>query len=267
MAGRLKDKIAIVTGAASGLGEATARLFVSEGATVILADIQVELGQALAKELGATFVRTDVTREDDIAALVKTAKTNFGRLDCMINNAGLMGSVGSIAQMPLEHWNATIAVLQTSVFLGIKHAARIMIEQKDGCILSTSSTAGIAAMGPHAYTTAKHAVVGLTRTAASELAGHGIRVNAVAPGTVATNLTGNAMGGIEAARAVSAQRSPLGRAIEPKDVAAGFLYFASDDGRNVTGQVLVIDGGVTTRVAHTNYAARDATFIDVHPAS
>jgi NAD(P)-dependent dehydrogenase (short-subunit alcohol dehydrogenase family) len=210
------------------------------------------------------FVRADVTREEEVAALVDQARTRFGRLDCMVNNAGMAGVVGSITQIPYEYWASTIAVLQTSVFYGIKYAARVMIEQRDGCILNSSSTAGIAGVAAHAYTAAKHAVVGLTRSATNELAPYGIRVNAVAPGTVVTNLTGNMFGGIDAARKAATERSPLGRAVEARDVAAGFLYLASDDGRAVTGQVLTIDAGALTCISATRYDHPKPLFIDSH---
>ncbi len=265
MAGRLSGKTALITGAASGIGEATARRFAAEGAKVLIADIQMDKGKALAAELpGALFLRVDVTKEEDVAAAVALAKDRFGRLDCMINNAGLVGAVGSIRDIAGEDWQATLAVLLNSVFYGMKHAARLMVEQRDGCILSTSSVAGIAAMGPHAYSTAKHAVVGLTRSVASELAQFGVRVNVVAPGTVPTNMTGSVFGSLDAARDRAAQKSPLGRSIEPDDIAGGFLYLASDDARNQTGQVLVIDGGLTACPVASQFHSETANYV---PAS
>lgn len=244
--GRLVGKVAVVTGAASGIGAAIARRFSQEGATLILGDLNVALGEAVARDLPhASFLRADVTVERDVERLCLAAQERHGRLDCMINNAGLVGSVGSIRDIPGQGLRDELAVLLESVFYGMKHAARIMVPQREGAILSTSSVAGIAALGPHAYTAAKHAVVGLTKSVAAELAPSGIRVNAVGPGTVPTGLTAGVYGAEEAAREASAARSPLGRAIEPDDIAATFVHLASDDARNVTGQLLIVDGGLT----------------------
>lgn len=253
MGERLKDKIAVVTGGACGIGQATARRFVEEGASVIIADLQVEAGEALAAELGrkARFVRTDVTREKDVAAAVDMAVSAFGRLDCMVNNAGIVGAIGPIKDTSVDAWDLTIAVLLRGVFLGMKHAARVMIPQQSGCILSLSSTAGITGgLGSHAYTAAKHAVVGLTKSVASELGRHGIRVNAVAPGNIATPMTAdvitgdpsNLEGALEAIRCIS----PLGIAGLPIDIANALLYLASDEARYISGHTLVVDAGQTT---------------------
>jgi NAD(P)-dependent dehydrogenase (short-subunit alcohol dehydrogenase family) len=167
MGERLKGRVAVVTGGARGIGEGTVRRFVEEGASVIISDLQAEAGEALARELGAAarFIRTDVTREEDVAAAVDLAVREFGRLDCMINNAGIVGAIGSIKDTSVKAWDATIAVLLRGVFLGMKHAARVMIPQQSGSIVSLASTAGVmGGLGPHAYTAAKHAVVGLTKS-------------------------------------------------------------------------------------------------------
>jgi len=164
MSGRLDGKVAVVTGGASGIGEGTVRRFVAEGARCVVADIQP--GAALVAELGEAtrFVRTDVTVEADVAAAVDLAVGAFGRLDVMFNNAGIVGAVGTLADTTVEAWDATMAVLLRGVFLGMKHAARVMVPQRSGAILSMSSTAGVmGGLGPHAYTAAKHAVIGLTR--------------------------------------------------------------------------------------------------------
>lgn len=237
--------VTVVTGAANGLGEATARRFVADGATVILSDIQAERGAAVAKELGAAFFAADVTIENEVAALVAEAVARHGRIDCMINNAGRLGAVGSITGISDSEWRGTIDVLLASVFYGMKYAARVMIEQRSGVILSTTSVAGFMALGPHVYTAAKHGVVGLTKSVASELSEYGIRVNAVAPGTVPTQLTGKLFGGDEGVRRSAAARNPLGYTVEAGEIAGAFSYLAGPDGRSITGQVLAIDAGLT----------------------
>lgn len=249
MGSRLEGKIAVITGAASGIGEATAIRFVEEGARVIVSDIQVETGRAVAARLGdsARFIETDVTDEAQVAAAVNLAMTTWGRLDCMFNNAGVVGAVGPIADTSAEAWGRTIAVLLHSVFYGTKHAARVMIPKRSGVILSTTSIAGvIGGLGPHGYTTAKHAVIGLTKSAASELNQHGIRVNAIAPGTIPTALTASLMGDPDNLAAVAEHAkntNGLGIASDPMDIADAALYLASDEARLVSGHTLVVDAG------------------------
>jgi NAD(P)-dependent dehydrogenase (short-subunit alcohol dehydrogenase family) len=247
MEGRMQDKVVLITGAASGIGEAAARLFKSEGATVVLADINGTAGRALAAELGASFVVTDVTIEDHVERAVMHAIERHGRLDCMINNAGVVGAVGSIMETTAQAWNATQAILLDSVFFGIKHAARRMRAQGGGgAILSLTSIAGVmGGLGPHAYTAAKHAVVGLTKSAASELSQHGIRVNAVAPGTTVTPMIAQVRGSHEAAVAGATQVSPLGSPLMPDEIAAALLFLASDAAAHITAHTLVVDSGVT----------------------
>lgn len=253
MTGRLEGRTAVITGAASGIGAGTARRFVDEGARVVVADLQEEAGRALAAELGdgTSFVRCDVTSEDDVAGAVDHAVSTFGRLDVMFNNAGIVGVIGRIADTPVEAWDNTIAILLRGVFLGAKHAARVMVPQGSGVIISTSSTAGIlGGLGPHAYTTAKHGVIGLTKSVANELAPHGIRVNAISPGNTVTAMTATVSTGDAADIDGTADRiaagSPLGYAGFPADIAAAALYLASDDARYVTGHTLVVDAGQTT---------------------
>lgn len=253
---RLDGTVAIVTGAASGLGAAIARRFASEGAILLLADVSEQDGAGLASELGAQFLRCDVTREADIAALVDAAVARHGRLDCMVSNAGQLGARGRIEDIEAGAWRATMAVLLDSVFYGTKHAARVMRPQGRGAILSTSSVAGVAPLGPHAYTTAKHALVGLTRSAAAELAADGIRVNTVAPGNVPTRMTELAYGNAQAMRTAAQARNPLPRVVEADEVAAAFAYLASDDARNVTGQVLTLDAGLVECRLGAEYYAR-----------
>ena len=207
---------------------------------------------ALAAELGAAarFVATDVTSEDDVAAAVDHAVSEFGRLDVMFNNAGIVGVIGRIADTPTDGWDHTVAILLRGVFLGMKHAARVMVPQGSGVIISTSSTAGIlGGLGPHCYTACKHGVIGLTKSVASELAASGVRVNAISPGGTVTPLTSAVISGdhtaIDTATTAIAATSPLGIAAVPEDIANAALYLASDEARYVTGHTLVVDAGST----------------------
>ena len=253
MTGRLEDKVAVVTGGASGIGRGTARRFVAEGAMVVVADVQDGPGSELVADLGdrALFHHTDVSIEDEVASVVDRAVTEFGQLDVMFNNAGIVGAVGPIASTPAEAWDTTVAINLRGVFLGIKHAARVMTAQGSGSIISTSSTAGVlGGLGPHAYTAAKHAVIGLTKSVANELAQYGIRVNAISPGNTVTAMTAAVAARdhtdeTEAARHIAAG-SPLGYAGFPEDIANAALYLACDESRYVSGHTLVVDAGQTT---------------------
>jgi NAD(P)-dependent dehydrogenase (short-subunit alcohol dehydrogenase family) len=268
MSGRIEGMVVIVTGGASGIGAGAARRFAEEGARVVVADLQVDSGKQLVGELGdvARFVEADVAEEADVAAVVDLAVSEFGRLDCMFNNAGILGAVGPISQTPVPAWDRTVAVLLRSVFLGMKHAARVMIPQSSGVILSTASTAGIlGGLGPHAYTACKHAVIGLTKSVAAELAPHGIRVNAIAPGNTVTGMTAVAYTGDPTNLEATAERikagSQLGIAGEPVDIANAALYLASDESRYVTGHCLVVDAGQTTSGGSTRFASAEPALI------
>lgn len=250
---RLAGKVAVVTGGANGIGAATVRRFVGAGAQVVVADLQDEPGRALVEELGdaARFVHVDVTAEAHVATAVDTAVAEFGRLDVMFNNAGIVGVIGRIADTPVADWDHTVAVLMRSVFLGMKHAARVMVPQGSGVIISTASSAGVlGGLGPHCYTACKHAVIGLTKSVASELGGSGIRVNAIAPGSTVSAMTAAVITGDPAATEKTAKAIAAGSALGipawPDDIANAALYLASDDARNVTGHTLVVDAGQTT---------------------
>jgi NAD(P)-dependent dehydrogenase (short-subunit alcohol dehydrogenase family) len=250
---RFTNDCIVVTGAASGIGEATARGIVREGGSVIIADLQEERGQALAEELGANafFQKTDVTQEADIAAAVAAAQKQFGPLTGMVNNAGIVGAIGSIMDTSVEAYDHTMSILARAVFLGIKHAAKAMVPQRRGAIVSLSSTAGVVGgLGSHVYTMAKHGVVGLTKSAASELSIHGIRVNAVAPGNTVTDMTSSVVTKDPSDHATTntalAATSPLGFAGLPDDIANGILFLLSEDARFASGHTLVIDAGQTT---------------------
>ena len=252
--GRLDAKIAAITGAASGIGEATALRFAEEGARVVIGDIQDDAGEALAAELGdaAIFRHCDVTVEDDVAGLVDAAESEWGHLDIMMNNAGILGARGPIAQIPLEQYRFTMDVLLTGTFLGMKHAARVMQPRETGSIISLASTAGVmGGLGPHVYAAAKHGVVGLTKNVGAELCRSGIRVNCIAPGSTATPLVAKAH--LDDHEAVAAVEQKLadealikGHPGMPIDVANAALFLASDESANTNGLCLTVDGGSTT---------------------
>jgi NAD(P)-dependent dehydrogenase (short-subunit alcohol dehydrogenase family) len=251
--GRMDNRCVVVTGAASGIGEATARTVIAEGGSVVIADLQEARGQALADELGtnAVFIHTDVTEEKDIEAAVALAQSQFGGIHGMVNNAGIVGAIGSIIDTPAEAFDRTMAILSRAVFLGIKHAARVMKAQGSGSIVSIASTAGVmGGLGPHVYTMAKHGVVGLTKSAASELSGYGVRVNSVAPGNTVTDMTSALISedphAHEATEKAIAKGSPLGIAGLPQDIANGIVFLLSDEARYVTGHTLVMDAGQTS---------------------
>ena len=249
---RMEGRVVVVTGAASGIGAGTARLVAAEGGKVIVADIQEDKGLDLVAELGecARFSRCDVTQEADIEAAVQLAKSEFGRLDGMVNNAGVVGAVGSITDTSAEAFDFTMSILSRAVFLGTKHAARVMVPQGSGAIVSLASTAGVmGGLGPHVYTMAKHGVIGLTKSAASELVNSGIRVNAVAPGNTVTAMTSDVIAGdpdaTGAAEKAIAGMTPLGIAGMPSDIAHAIVYLLSDEARYVNGHTLVVDAGQT----------------------
>jgi len=264
MTGRLQGKVAVITGAASGIGAATARRFVHEGALVLVADVQDDAGRTLVEELGAAarFAHVDVALEEDVAAAVDLAVAEFGRLDVMFNNAGIFGATGSIARSRMDDVDRTIAVILRGAFLGMKHAARVMIPQESGSILSTTSPGGIqGGLGPHAYSAAKAGVIGLTQSVAAELRHYRIRVNAIAPGAVVSAMTADIVTGdaSDLAGATEGLRGidVAGRPGIPEDIAAGALYLASDEAVFVTGSTLMVDGGVTFANGPSPFATGD----------
>jgi NAD(P)-dependent dehydrogenase (short-subunit alcohol dehydrogenase family) len=252
VSGRLEGKVAIITGGASGIGRASALTFLREGAAVVIGDMNAAamaeteaLAAAQGKAVRLAALRTDVSQEPDVAALVHLAVTRFGRLDCMFNNAGVGGAFGPIGETLVEEWDFTFAVLARGVFLGIKHASNRMKQQGEGgSIISTASIAGIGGgAGPHAYSAAKAAVANLTRAVSAELAHHHIRLNAIAPGMIKTPL---AVGGNETAfDRVRREKQPWPEQGEPQHIADAALFLASEESRFITGQVIVVDGGVT----------------------
>ncbi len=254
MSGRLDGRVAAITGASSGIGRAAAERFAEEGAKVAIGDIQDDAGRKLAESLGgaAIYVHCDVTTENDVSGLVDAAVAEFGQLDVMYNNAGIVGAVGPVDTTPADEWHASIDVLLHGVFYGVKHAARVMKPRMTGSIISMSSTAGVmGGLGPHAYAAAKHAVVGLTKNAAAELCRFGIRVNCIAPASMATPMVAFAHTGdhtnMDGALAELTASSPLiGRPGLATDVANAALWLASDESGYTSGHTLATDAGFTT---------------------
>ncbi|KAL5995308.1 hypothetical protein ACLOJK_025366 [Asimina triloba] len=253
----LDGKVALITGGASGIGRATAAEFIRHGAKVILADVQHQLGEQTAAELGpdAAFVPCDVTREPDIASAVDYAVSTHGRLDIMYNNAGISGTVSAgIAELEVEEFDRVMSINLRGVVVGMKHAARVMIPRRRGCILCTASVTGIlGGLAHHAYSISKFAVAGTVRSVASELCRHGIRVNCISPPGLATPL---ALAGLlelypgiaeeVAAKIVEGAGELKGAKCEVEDIAKAALYLASEEGKYVSGHNLVVDGGFTT---------------------
>lgn len=244
--GRLEGRVAVITGAASGMGLATAERFIAEGASVVIADFNAENGTNAADRLGsrARFTKCDVAVEDDVAAAVALATDAFGGLDVMFNNAGVGGAFGPITELRVDDWDETFAVLVRGVFLGIKHAARVLIDQgRGGSIINTASIAGIGGgAGPQAYSAAKAGVINLGKTTAVELAPHSIRVNTICPGLIFTPLMHS--GDEDDAESVMRRFQPLPKRGEGVDIAAAALWLASDDSTFVSGESITVDGGL-----------------------
>lgn len=243
---RLKDKVAIVTGGASGIGEATVRLFVQEGAKVTIADMNEEKGEALAKELGDStiFVKTNVTNESEVENMVNKTVETFGKLDILFNNAGI-GDLHPTDELSFEHWQRTISVNLDGVFLVAKHAIRAMKKNGSGSIVNTASILGhVGDAQVASYAASKGAVANLTRALAVEFAQDNIRVNAVCPGYVITPLIDQLD---EEAREYLVTQHPIGRLGKPEEIAKAVLFLASDDASFVTGANLLVDGGYTAR--------------------
>jgi NAD(P)-dependent dehydrogenase (short-subunit alcohol dehydrogenase family) len=245
----LEGKVAVITGAASGIGEATAKLFVEEGARVVIADMQRERGEALASFLGeaATFMYCEVRQEDQVKGAIDLAVERWGRLDCMFNNAGFGGALGPLEDIPVEEFDMTFDVLVKGVFLGIKHATPVMRSQGSGSIINTGSIAGVTAgRGPLVYSAAKAAVIHMTKTAAMPLGESSIRCNCICPGAIATPLSANTVGRPDSliAERIEGYRhqQPIPRPGIPQDIAELALFLASDRSSFITGQAIVVDG-------------------------
>ncbi|MEL6407056.1 MAG: glucose 1-dehydrogenase [Chloroflexota bacterium] len=265
--GLLDDKVAIVTGGASGIGAASVDTFVEQGASVVIADIQDDKGDAIAQKLGkkTVYQHCDVTNEEDIKALVEKAVETFGHLDVLFNNAGIPGPTGGIADTPTDAADKAISVLLRSVILGMKYAAPIMSEQQSGSIINTASVAGIEAThAPHVYSAAKAGVINLTRSVAIELGLSFVRVNAICPGGIVTPIFGRTFG-MDAEQAdktmgvmseVLKTAQPIPRAGLPEDIAQTAVFLASDMSTFITGQAIAVDGGLTAGRANWDQSER-----------
>lgn len=256
----LEGKVAVVTGGTSGIGACTAEVFVANGAKVVIAGRRQDRGKKLAEKLGdaASFKTTDVSVEADVKAMIGHAVDRFGRLDCLMNNAGRGSQFAAIADVDLEQFDAVIAVHLRAVLAGMKYAARIMAVQGTGSIINVASVNGVrAGLGGHYYAAAKAASIHLTRCAAMELGEKGIRVNSISPGMIATGAFGKYMEmqpdeadehpeyAEAAITSVVPRWQPLQYAGRVNDIAQAGLFLASDASRFVTGHNLVVDGGIS----------------------
>lgn len=248
---RLDGKVAVITGGASGIGRATSLRFLTEGARVVVADLDETAGAEtvdLASRAGhaerVRYVRADVAEESDVEAAIALALRHFGRVDCVFNNAGVGGAYGSIMKTTAEDWDYTYRVLARGVFLGIKHGARAMVGAGiEGSIINTASVGGLSGGdAPIAYSSAKAGVINMTMGAAVELAQHRIRVNCICPGIIRTPLAQRGLPPDPEAFLRTLQPWPEPGA--PEDIAGAALFLASDDARFVTGATLVVDGGL-----------------------
>jgi NAD(P)-dependent dehydrogenase (short-subunit alcohol dehydrogenase family) len=249
----LKGKVAIVTGASSGIGRAAVELFAKEGAVVIAADLKDQEGQALADELArhdltCMFAHVDVSKESDVVAVCNLALSQYGRLDVLFNNAGIEGEQAPTADASIDNWERVIAINLKGVFLGLKYGIKAMLQNGGGSIVNNASVAGLIGFpGIPAYCASKGGVVQLTRTAALEYATQGVRVNCLCPGVIDTPMVERFTQGSEDARAQFESLEPVARMGTPKEVAELALFLASDRSSFVTGAVIPVDGGFVAR--------------------
>jgi NAD(P)-dependent dehydrogenase (short-subunit alcohol dehydrogenase family) len=245
----MKGQVVLITGALAGIGRATALAFAHEGARVVISGRREEEGRKLLaeiRELGveAEYVRTDVRHEDEVRALIDRAVARFGRLDVAVNNAGTEGQPGPITEQSAESYAATFDTNVLGVLLCLKHELRVMLPQGRGSIVNVSSVAGrVGFAGASVYVASKHAVEGLTKSAALEAAESGVRVNIVAPGPIETGML-DRFTGTEERKAGLVGRVPLGRAGGPEEVAQAIVFLSSDKASFTTGATIAVDGGI-----------------------
>ena len=253
MAGRLDQKVALVTGGASGIGRAAALAFAREGARVVVSDVTVVGGEETVQMIQAAggtamFVKADVSQGNEVERMVKLAVETYGRLDCAFNNAGIQGDLAQTAECSEENWQRIIAINLTGVWLCMKHAIPFMVQRGSGAIVNTASNFGlVGSNGMPAYAASKHGVLGLTKTAALEYAKAGVRINAVCPGPTQTPLVDNVLRQQpqRADQIVAAilAREPVGRMGRPEEIAEAVVWLCSEAASFVTGIALAVDGG------------------------
>ena len=248
---KLKDRVAIITGAASGLGQGMASLFAEEGARVVVADIQDDAGKELAEALGGAYLRCDVTDPHSVERMIEGAVDHYGRIDILVNNAGIDGEQASTADSTVENWRRVMSINMDGVYYGMKYVLPVMVSQKGGVILNTASTVGLNAMGAlPAYSASKAGVIHLSKSVAIEYAIHNIRVNAICPSVVETPLLKHFIESTpdpEGARRGFASLNPLPGMVTVDAVARAALFLVSDDASFITAVALPIDGGYTAR--------------------
>jgi len=245
----MDGKVAVVTGGGSGIGRATALELGRRGARVIVADVNVEGGEAVAKECGGRFVRTDVTDAAQVDALIAACD---GRLDIAFNNAGTSGAMGNVGDTDPAEWRGVVELNLVGVYLCMRAEIPVMAAAGGGVIVNTSSGAGLMGFaGLSAYVASKHGVIGLTKSAALEYARAGIRINAVCPGTVRTPMLEGFMGHNEDALKAMGKMMPIGRLATPEEIAAAVVWLCSEESRYVTGVALPVDGGAAAASGRT----------------
>jgi len=250
---RLDGKVTIITGGGSGMGKTAAELFAKEGARVVVSDVSEAAGESVVSAVkaaggDATFIRADVSREDDARAMVQHAVATFGRLDALYNNAGIMPEADhSVIDTDVDTWDKVMAVNVRGVFLGCKYAIPQMLEQGSGSIINIASFVAIlgCSVPQDAYTASKGAVLALTRSLAVQFAGRGVRTNAISPGPIETPLMTEWLLKDEAAKMLRLNRNPSGRFGKPEEIVNMGIYLASDESRWTNGANFVIDGGIT----------------------
>lgn len=252
---KLEQRVAVITGAGSGIGRAMALCFAREGARVLAADVNGDAAEQTAAQVSAdggvcSAQAVDVTQPEQVRAMIAAAQTRYGRVDILCNNAGI-GSTTDVVECEPDEWDRVMTVNVKSVYLGCKYVVPLMIEQGGGVIVNTASVAGMVGLVKRAsYSASKGAVIALTRQVAIEYVERGIRVNCLCPGTVDSPWVGRLLSSADdpvAARSALVARQPVGRLGTPEEVAAAALYLASDDAAFITGTGLVIDGGLTAR--------------------